>query len=247
MSFSRAPAVIGLLAAVYGSQSAVAGEAARPVEVVRCQSDGQLGPQPPPTHKPPPPSVPASYKSKLAYYTSTDLGVLAPKGWRCFGLYGSNGSSLVVTPEPYGPGHWPGDLKGPAVQLSHSLGDTSGRFTVAQFAARLFPARRDYVEGVIREGVEPRSAFPTGPIPGDQLRRLSPTDVEFTTPPHEHGIGAKSLLQPNQDPIHGAAIITTDDELVVVDVRLPRTLGGAAPPIIAQVRREAGRFPYGSP
>ena len=40
--------------------------------------------------------------AQLAYYASRDLGVLAPRGWHCLGLEGSNGSVLIVTPEPHG-------------------------------------------------------------------------------------------------------------------------------------------------
>jgi hypothetical protein len=42
-----------------------------------------------------------SVARRLAYYESgVSRGVLAPRGWFCFGVYGSSGSAFLVTPEP---------------------------------------------------------------------------------------------------------------------------------------------------
>ena len=38
--------------------------------------------------------MPPAAAAQLAYHAPSDLGVLAPRGWQCLGLYGSNGSIL---------------------------------------------------------------------------------------------------------------------------------------------------------
>jgi hypothetical protein len=176
----------------------------------------------------------------LAYYASADLGVLAPRGWHCFGLYGSNGSILIVTPEP----HHADDLlktnsnlTGPAIQLSFSFGDTSGRFEVAQVAARLFPTKKEFVQRVIHEGIAPASDFPFGPYPADILTRRSDTEVEFETPANTDGMGTKSRLVKNSSPINGVAIMTADENLVLLEARMPPDLSILVPSILGETRR----------
>ncbi len=92
------------------------------------------------------PKVPAAAVDRLGYYASVHLGVVAPRGWHCFGLYGSSGSTLLVTPEPYGFDDFlraNTGLAGPAVVLRLTYGGTSGRFDVAMVAARLFPVAKN--------------------------------------------------------------------------------------------------------
>jgi hypothetical protein len=177
---------------------------------------------------------------KLAYYSSGDLGVLGPRGWHCFGLYGSNGSVLIVTPEPHGADLFDpnSELNGPAIQLSFSNGDTSGRFEVAQVAARLFPVEKPYVERVIRENIEPGTEFPRGPFPGDRIRRLSPVEVEFQTPAHADGMGTRSRLAKNGDPISGFAKMTKDNNLVLLVTRLPPPLRYLTSAIVRTTERQ---------
>ena len=188
------------------------------------------------------PRVDGALARRLAYYASGDLGVLGPRGWHCFGLYGSNGSILIVTPERHG-----GDLfasgsglKGPAIQLTAALGDTSGRFEVARVAARLFPSRRAFVDQVIQEGLEPQSSFPRGPFPRDVLKRYGDNVVAFETPAGYDGMGTKSRLLKNADPISGLATIDPDNNLLVLDVRLPSGLRDLGPTIIDRVQRRGG-------
>src|SRR5689334_17256314 len=46
------------------------------------------------------PVVPEIVAGDLAHYVAASgPGVLAPRGWHCLGLHGSNGNQLVVTPE----------------------------------------------------------------------------------------------------------------------------------------------------
>jgi hypothetical protein len=125
---------------------------------------------------------------RLAYYSAyydpkNTGGVLAPRGWHCFGIYGSNGATLFVTPQPIQSRDllsdtWAG-IGGPAIQVSVSIGDTSGRFDVARVITRVFPAQRAFVQRVINEGDEPASDFPSGPYPKDKLTSRSGKVVEF--------------------------------------------------------------------
>jgi hypothetical protein len=74
------------------------------VATLGCPQDGQAGPQDAPTL---PKSTrvifPEGMGSSLVYYSAHEAvgsGVLAPRDWDCFGLYGSGGSTLYVTPPP---------------------------------------------------------------------------------------------------------------------------------------------------
>ena len=69
-----------------------------PVPFVGCRSDGQIEPEPAPkTSKNP--LLPVVVALRLAWYASRYLGVLTPRGWKCLGLHGSNGSILLVVPD----------------------------------------------------------------------------------------------------------------------------------------------------
>jgi len=242
--FSVASIVMALLlAAPESSQAAspTAGmSAAIQVPFVSCASDGQGGPQRGPKNGGRVPSVSQSVGRSLAYYASADLGVLAPRGWHCFGLYGSDGSVLIVTPEPHHAADFLGrntGITGPVIQLSLSLGSTSGRFEVAQVAARLFPGKKAFVNRVIHEHIDPASDFPFRPYPSDSLTRRSDTDVEFKTPGNTDGMGTKGRLVKNSSPIDGVAIMTADDNLVLLEARVPPDLRNLVPTIIEQTRR----------
>lgn len=205
------------------------------VPFVGCASDGQQGPQAAP-RRATVPAVPRAAASQLAYYVSGDLGVLAPRGWHCFGLYGSNGAILIVTPQRLGArellrGATP-SLHGPAIQISDSLGGTSGRFEVARVIALAFPAQMDFARRVAAEGIG--DPLPTGPYPSDRIVRLRPTVVGYRTPSGREGLGTASRLAPDDRPIDGLAILDTSDDwyLRKVDVRLPAALAGLATPIL---------------
>jgi hypothetical protein len=127
---------------------------------VGCKSDGQAGPQDAPTGKPKIITISPQLAQRFAYYKASDgSGVLAPRGWYCFGTYGSDGSNLYVTPMPFNSAHlfsdsWKG-ISSYGIQLSESNSDTSGRFEVAQIIARVFPDDLAFVRRVIAEGDEP--------------------------------------------------------------------------------------------
>ena len=218
---------------------------ADPVPFVGCRSDGQMGPLPAPRRRATPRVAPAAAR-QLAYYASEYDGVLAPRGWHCFGLYGSNGSILIVTPEP----HDGRDLlrararplRGPAVQLTFSSGGTSGRFAVAETIARAFPDHMDFARRVAAEGIG--APLPPGPYRTDSMVRLRSNAVGYRTPAAREGLGTDSRLAPNDRPIDGLAIIFPEEDmnLIKIDVRLSADQATLATPILnAELPRRGAR------
>lgn len=207
------------------------------VPFVGCPSDGQTGPQPAPGRSAVP-RVPRAVAPRLAYYRSQDLGVVAPRGWHCFGLYGSNGSILIVTPERHGFRDLQDNrgLRGPAIQLGISFGGTSGRFEVARMIARLFPAHMDFARQVAAEGIG--DPLPSGPYPTDRLHRISATEVAYTTPARLQGLGTDSRLAANADPIEELVILDPEGDMSVVklDIRLPPAEAALTSAIIETAR-----------
>jgi hypothetical protein len=178
---------------------------------------------------------------RLAYYRAEDApGVLAPRGWYCFGAYGSNGSFLYVTPQPIKRDDlfsttW-GGFTGPAIQASKTYGGTSGRFEVAKVIARVFPARKAFVENVLKQAMAPASDYPFAPFPKDSLIFKSDRIVEYQTPPRSEGLGTISRLQASDYPISGVAILQGEEpDLLFLAVRLPPGMNDLALPIIQQV------------
>jgi hypothetical protein len=191
--------------------------------------------------------ISADLANHLAYYKSGQgFGVLAPRGWSCFGVYGSNGYALYVSPERVTTTNlfsitWTG-FTGPAIELVGENGDTSGRFGVARVIARVFPAHKSFVEGVIAEGIAPADSFPFGPYPGDKLTYRSKQMVEYETPANTAGLGTNSRLKKNTYPISGAAILMGDaPDLMFLAVRLSPDLTDLASPIIQQLELDVER------
>ena len=235
---ARRIAAWSLAAAALGGWpgTAVAGN----LPFVGCASDGQQGPQRPP-RRVRTPTVPGKDAASLAYYASADgTRVIAPRGWRCFGRYGSNGSTLTVAPtaQAWAPFEKTSRYTGPAVIRSTSFGGTSGRFEVAAFAARLFPVAARFVAAVEAEGIA--SAFPRGVPPADRIARRGAYEVLFTTPAGASGTGTRYYLAPGPLPIDGIAILAADREhdLETMDARLPATIRPLVAHIIGQMERE---------
>ena len=217
------------------------------VPFVGCASDGQVGPKQAPHGKIKKVPFSAELASKLAYYQAEEgSGVLAPRGWHCFGVYGSNGSSLFVAPQTMNSKlvfseKWTG-FSGPVVQISDSLGGTSGRFEVASIIARVFPAHKAFVAKVIAEGMETAADFPSGPYPKDELRYRSKEAVEYETPPQTEGLGTRSRLQKSDRAITGVEILSGPNEeldLISLSVRLPQVSEELTRAIVQQTVREA--------
>jgi hypothetical protein len=146
-------AVIGLLtfASLFrcdGLQAQMAGVAKGQVRVplVGCKSDGQVGLLEAPESGTISVSISRKSAQTLAYYkAASGVGVLAPRGWHCFGTYGSAIDTLSVSAEPINAsGRVSGtkDLNGSAVQLRYISGDGPGSISVAEIIARVFPAYR---------------------------------------------------------------------------------------------------------
>jgi hypothetical protein len=183
------------------------------VPTVGCPQDGQVGPR----EKPPLPGtvhlrLPAAAGPRLAYYSTSEspgTGVLGPRGWDCFGVYGSDGSQLYVVPQKMS-GEILGRPRrikdGPAIVRGISFGETSGRFAVAHVAARLFPKARKFVDAVRDEGIDARENYKFVPWTDDRIKYLADFVVSFTTPAGREGAGTASALTPGQQPISGLII-----------------------------------------
>jgi hypothetical protein len=210
-----------------------------------CASDGQAGLLKAPSGKSRVVAIPAVAAKRLAYYKAEySEGVLAPRGWHCFSTYGSNGASLFVSPDPIDSKtvllseNWKG-FAGPAVQLSVSIGGTSGRFDVAKVVARVFPAYKAFAQKVIAEEIEPASDFPFGPYPADNLTYRGQNVVEFETPANSEGLGTNSRLLKNASPIDGVAIIAGEDtDLIQLFARVANIDQDLVPYMIRQVESE---------
>ena len=216
------------------------------VPFVGCRADGQVGPLGAPHGKAKVVKMPVALAARLAWYEAGNApGVFAPRGWQCFGTYGSNGGTLFVSPERldsrlvFSDG-WKG-FAGPAIQISSMDGSTSGRFEVARRVAQLFPEHMDFARAVIAEGLEPAKDFPQGPYPGDKLAYKTKTLVEFETPPHHDGLGTDSRLLAGDGAITGFVFLSAkpDDDAydVSLEVRLPAELAGLGPAIVAATER----------
>ena len=206
------------------------------VPFVGCGSDGQVGELAPPTGGPKTIHAPASTASRLAYYKAENgPGVLGPRGWKCFGTYGSNGASLFVTPQPL---KFPvEEIVGPAIQASASDAGTSGRLEVASIAARVFPSERAFVQQVIDEGLLRADQFPFGPYPDDRLKYQGDHLVEYETLGGSNGLGTMSHLAKGPEPIYGAAIFG-DPGLLHLVIRPSPDLVDVVSPITRQFEQD---------
>jgi hypothetical protein len=221
----RARAWLLLPLLVWRIDAALAGES---VPVIGCPSDGQTGPLEPPAKSVASLDVDPKTAQQLAYYQAAEgPKVLGPRGWYCFGQYGSSGTELIVAPKRLDVSN-PAALKipGPGISLTLLYGGTSGRFAVARYAARFFPKRvPNFVSAVDREleelkQTEPREApsFAT-----DTYQEAAPNIVKFETPGAQEGVGTTGPLVKSADPVSGLITLTVADEepdLRILRVRL---------------------------
>jgi hypothetical protein len=196
------------------------------VPFVGCPADGQSGPIEPPKGQPKVVSLGELPAGAIVYYKGEEApGVFAPAGWHCRVWYGSSGSTILVTPTPIDTTHFlPPKLVGPAVEMGLSFAGTSGRFSVASYASRLFPrVLARFIEGVKNEHLVPDSVFGPRRYKGDSVSSVGRLVAEFTTPPGVSGLGTANLLAPSRDPIHGVAVIapdSTEPDMSILRVRL---------------------------
>jgi hypothetical protein len=229
-------AILALAAAVALSGTTWAASDKR-VPFVGCRSDGQMGPIGPPKVNGTVPKLPVAAAMRLTWYASNNTGgVFGPRGWRCFELYGSNGSVLMVTPNGVGRDPFTAKLPGPAIQLSVSSGETSGRFEAAKIAARLFPTHRAFADEVIGEAIEPKQVFVFHPFPRDRITRLTGDAVEFETPANEDGVGTMSRLIKSSDPIQGLVWMDADNNATLLAVRLAPSQRDLAASIVGAMK-----------
>lgn len=65
------------------------------VAIVGCEAESQMGPLKAHDGKTVSALISADFATRLAYYKSEQgLGILVPRGWHCFGVYGSSGYAL---------------------------------------------------------------------------------------------------------------------------------------------------------
>ena len=195
------------------------------VPFVGCPSDGQTGPGAAPRSGPRFVYPATQYQGGLAFYGTEGLGVMAPIGWHCVALSGSNGMRVIVTPQRFRPADFLGTdrrIEGPAVEISHNYGGTSGRFAVAAAIGRYFPDHRAFAEEVHR-AFEAEAPVPAGQWPADRIDRRGPGLVLFETPAGSHGEGTRGLFAPQGGAVTGALALLVGEEpdLVVIRVRAP--------------------------
>lgn len=244
--------VVAVMAGVPMASHAQQGPATRmpqPVVVtvpfVGCKSDGQMGPVDAPSGKTATTTLSREVAQTLSYYAAAQgIGVLAPRGWKCFGTYGSGGETLFVSPEQIdaknvfstGPG-----IQDTAIIVAYRYGGTSGRFSVAEVIARVFPAYRQFAVRVMHE-LETKESFVFGPYPTDTLTYRSKATVEFRTPPWKVGLGTFSGLQMSKNQTAGAALLVCPDtDLVLLSVRLPSERNGIAAEVIRKLESDAAQ------
>jgi hypothetical protein len=217
-------------------------------QFVGCDSDGQSGPLVAPKSPRGNVMVRRDVARSLVYYEAENgPGVLGPRGWHCFGAYGSNGFVLVVSPDPVSFQLWMdrSQLRRSAVEVSQRFGGTSGRFDVAATIARLFPNYRDFVRRVADDGSGASlKDFPVGKFPDDILTYRGKSVVEFRTPAGTTGLGTASFLDPDGGAIDGVAIIggpVEEPNVVRAAIRLPAELAGMSRVVIEQLEQQAAR------
>ncbi|WP_156930335.1 hypothetical protein [Sphingomonas jaspsi] len=209
------------------------------VPVVGCASDGQQGPLEAPARLPTGPRLKPKDAARLTLYVSQDgPAVLAPNGWQCIGLYGSNGSLLIVTPDAIPTERLfdsdAAGIAGPAVVAAYSIGGTSGRFAVIDAIARYFPSKRAFVDQSRADELVEASDIPSGPYPGDIIVSRSPTSIRLVTSAGKTGAGTASRLSPGPlsiDVLHTIVDEGDDPTLLSVWVRLPKDQRDLALPI----------------
>src|SRR6267154_6654282 len=128
----------------------------------------------------------ASYQRERSPITKGENapGVFAPAGWHCRVWYGSSVSSILVTPPPIETTQFlPPKVLGPAVDMDFSFAGTSGRFTVARYASRLFPrVLARFIEGVRNEHLVPDSTLALPPYARDSVTAVDSSVPEFHYP-----------------------------------------------------------------
>ena len=182
-------------------------------------------------------AIDPAHAERLAYYQAEDgPGVFAPRGWQCYTEIGS--SSIMIRAEPMLPGFrdkaWR-EISGPAVVSIFFFAQTSGRHTVADLDALVFPHHAAFIRHVETSEAEDRRNIERrrGPLPDDSITRLNPDLVAFGTKPNGVGLGAYARLSPGPAVIRGLAKNCGDEDGVyVLAARLPLSQNDLTPAIV---------------
>ena len=178
--------------------------------------------------------------ARLAFYKSqADQGVIGPRGWHCLSFKAPSGWVTIVTPATPSPStmlryarfH---PIAGPAIQITHFEGYSSGREDIAKLIARYFPEHALFLQFV--KSAVPAADFPAGPYPKDQRLAQKPGIVETLTPAGKVGLGTQYRLVPSDLPIRAFAAVVGPDEALqgyVMGVRLAKDKDDLAPIILS--------------
>lgn len=218
------------------------------VTFVGCKVHSMEGESEEPKDKDPVLMIDAEAARRLSDYTTGGLGILAPRGWHCLGLFGTGGGSLYISPSPVNEATifektWDG-FKGPLIEFETADAEFgAGRLVVAEGIARAFPAYRTFVISLLEEFHFEDFELPSGPG-NDSLLWKSNEVVEFHTPAQTGGSGTSGRLQRSSDPVDGVMILFPDPGgdatgLWRLSVRLPPDAADLTPTIIQQLEREA--------
>ena len=210
------------------------------VPLIGCPADGQTGPLDAPENGSVELPIPADAARDLAYYSTLGYSVLAPRGWNCIGVYGSSGSSIIVTPEVIQPMEMFGNKKlaGELVVLKHTWGFGSGSSTLAEVIRMAFPKYQEHAESIEEMYGPPAHS---GPYPDDVLLAISDSVVAFETPAEKEGMGTQlnNWIEPNQNPIRGVAMLVGPNP----DLLLIQTRFEVNPQLADVILQEAQRDP----
>ncbi len=205
--------------------TSVRSETQQQVAFVGCPADGQADHIEPPTGLPPKVTLDGLSPGQIAFYKG-DLapGAFAPAGWSCHSWYGSDGGTLLITPNVPGSRSgsvWP-ETSGPAVELELSDSGASGRFDVAKYGRLFFPTTAaPFIDAWKELFPEIVSEESLKPFRQDSIRVLSGVLAEFQTAPNTNGLGTDRFLRASSDAIDGIAFLDKSQwNFVMLRVRL---------------------------
>lgn len=191
------------------------------VPVVTCPVDGQIGAQalkgPRSVRK----ALPEGLASRVAYYRglqgNDSILVLGPRGWKCIGLYGSNGDTMFVVPPQVNPKQ-DGRFQGPVIEVRFRYGGTSGRMSVASTAGPLFKVAAAFIDEVEASFPNPEK-YRRVPWPNEWVSRVNDRLVTYVDPPATVGTGTEGRLVASTLPIYGVVAFTEESDLVALAMR----------------------------
>jgi hypothetical protein len=220
------------------------------VPFVGCPADGMSGPVSAPSDDPHKLPIPFDAAQRLALYSDANgFSVIAPRGWHCYEVYGSDGAFLIVSPYPVSEdtilsARRPKGFVHPVVVFSAIDGFTSGRDEVSPIINRVFPKHRAFVINAAKEMDQPVPRK-QAPFRSDKLHYLSKDAVEYKTPANREGLGTASFLRPSVLAITGVEILVKDRgdccDLTSLAVRLAPSDEALAPVINRYIEHEAAK------